>query len=1156
MYARKAPSQSRRRMFEVAIVCALQIESTAIEACLDDVYDATSYGKAPGDTNAYTLGRIGPHHVVLTYLPSIGKAPAAATAALLAISFDNIQLGLLVGICGAIPFIKEHGSTAEVALGDIIIGTGVVQYDLGRQYDVGRPIRKRSLEDSLSRSPPEIRSFLHKCQAGLERRAMQAKVQEYIEEICEKDDFKAWRKPALDQDILYEPDYIHQHRTVQHCGCFAANAQTCNQAREATCDTLGCSKLRTITRLRHAQPLSSASATSDCHIYWGLIASGDSVIKSARVRDAIAAEEHVIAFEMEGSGLWEKFPALIIKGVCDYADSHKNKTWQKYAALAAAAGAKALLNGWVPACSVPGYAEQYSKTVSEDNLANNSAASSRANRQTAPSSKATAWLVPFDPPNKLIGRSSEVEQAYAMLFCEGHYARTAVEGLGGIGKTRLALEVATMVRAKSNNASVFWMNCSSAHSFGRDSRKVIRYLEVPGAEDLAHDPKILMRQHLDQDNTRKWLIILDNADDEELWSAKAAAPSKLIDYIPNGRYGAVLVTTRNHRIAVDIAQRNIVKLAQLQPKDSRLMLQDLILEQPDILADAEKTTQLLDHLTHHPLAIVQAAAYMNQNNLDDIDQYLQIWNDQKEDEIMEVLSEEFIDNNRYQDAQNPVAKTWLISFNMIKAQYPLAVRVLSFMSCLDPKDMLQSSIPSFHASLRDRDKAFGTLKNYAFIQVQQRNSSDKTFDMHRLVHLAIRNYLRREGQFSQYVQLTAKHLLSLMPRSGLDMTSYWHKYLHHAERVVATVEIADEMVRVELLEVLANAYLAIGAFAKSLALRQSLIDCLEHRSDLEDTWLVRNLTALANTLIQQGRYQEALGTAQNALDLHSRSSSNNDLDRVPVMITLADANRCIGSNEKALQLSHQAVQIAEVCATRDGNSNTTTIVPALQILSSCYNSLRRYHDQEKALLRVIGLLRRSADPDRAMCEAELNMLLAGVYCRLEKADAAERLLIPAGRMFETHLGRLHRLTLRSVAFLGEVYVAQNRLSDAESLYRLLLSMYAEAGRLDDADVLRDRNCLMCVLVAESRHEEARDIQLGTISIAVRLSGTDSALTLRNVEILSWCYWRMGKRKLASGIMTDLARRSKIILGVQHSETQSRAQIASEWSEYCGRKHTR
>lgn len=157
---RKSPPPDRRG-FEIAIICALQTESTAVEASLDDIWDGEQYGKAAGDPNAYTVGRIDAHNMVLAYMPSMGTGAAANTAASLRSSFRNIQLVLLVGVCGGTPKYPESGSETEIILEDVVISTGVVQYQYERQF-ADRVTRKDTLKDSLSRPNVEIRALLHK----------------------------------------------------------------------------------------------------------------------------------------------------------------------------------------------------------------------------------------------------------------------------------------------------------------------------------------------------------------------------------------------------------------------------------------------------------------------------------------------------------------------------------------------------------------------------------------------------------------------------------------------------------------------------------------------------------------------------------------------------------------------------------------------------------------------------------------------------------------------------------------------------------------------------------------------------------------------------------------------------------------------------------
>ncbi|KAH8424174.1 5'-methylthioadenosine/S-adenosylhomocysteine nucleosidase family protein [Aspergillus melleus] len=334
----------RRSEFEIAVICALQAESDAVEAVFDTKWEYT-FGKAPADPNTYSTGRIGGYNVVLVFLPSMGKACAASATASFLSSFPAIKLVLVVGICGAVPT-DPTDATKEILLGDAIISTGIVQYDFGRQFS-DKVVRKDSLEDNLSRPTKEVRSFLRKV-SGLEGcRQLQNDTIAHLTEICEKKGNGAFNYPSRDEDKLYKPTYRHKHHNSATCTvcarCVRKEDETCTNALESSCDQLGCSEMNLVVRSRSMKGEKKLSP----QIHFGLVASGDLVMKSGYHRDEIARREKVIAFEMEGAGVWDNFSTIIIKGVCDYADSHKNKKWQRYAAAVAAACMKAFLSQWI-----------------------------------------------------------------------------------------------------------------------------------------------------------------------------------------------------------------------------------------------------------------------------------------------------------------------------------------------------------------------------------------------------------------------------------------------------------------------------------------------------------------------------------------------------------------------------------------------------------------------------------------------------------------------------------------------------------------------------------------------------------------------------------------------------------------------------------------
>lgn len=298
--------------YTVGWICAVPVELAAAKAVLDETHEELSM--QPNDHNSYTLGRIGKHNVVITCLPNgeYGTTSATAVAMQLLSSFHSIRFGLMVGIGGGVP-----SSHADIRLGDIVVSMptagsaegGVVQYDYGKALSGGHFQRTGML-----RRPPQI---LLTSVAKLRGNHLleESKVPQFLDEIIIKypRNSSKFGRPK-DEDRLFEATYGH-----------VPSAETCQQ-----CDTT-----RTVLRTERDD--------NNPIIHYGLIASGNQVVKDSMVRDRLSQELGVYCVEMEAAGLMNNFPCLVVRGICDYADSHKNKVWQGYAAAAAASYAKELL---------------------------------------------------------------------------------------------------------------------------------------------------------------------------------------------------------------------------------------------------------------------------------------------------------------------------------------------------------------------------------------------------------------------------------------------------------------------------------------------------------------------------------------------------------------------------------------------------------------------------------------------------------------------------------------------------------------------------------------------------------------------------------------------------------------------------------------------
>ncbi|KAK1775995.1 hypothetical protein QBC45DRAFT_480219 [Copromyces sp. CBS 386.78] len=307
--------------YTIGWVCALAKEQTAATAMLD-VEHEDDLPIPQDDYNTYTRGSIGKHNVVIACLPegNIGTNAAATVVKEMLRTFPSIRFGLMVGIGGGIPNILDH----DVRLGDVVVSVpqdtygGVVQWDLGKAEQEG--FRRTG---SLNHPPNLLLSAVSKLRTHHEMRG--PRIPAYLDQMAKKWPLlapKYLRSPTL-KDTLFEPDYIHKAHPAK------IDCQVCD-----------------ITKALIRNPVER-----NMKIHYGLIASGNQVIKNARIRDELNDKlgGNVLCIEMEAAGLMHNFPCLIIRGICDYADSHKNKRWQEHAAAVAAAYAKELLEEVQPA---------------------------------------------------------------------------------------------------------------------------------------------------------------------------------------------------------------------------------------------------------------------------------------------------------------------------------------------------------------------------------------------------------------------------------------------------------------------------------------------------------------------------------------------------------------------------------------------------------------------------------------------------------------------------------------------------------------------------------------------------------------------------------------------------------------------------------------
>ncbi|KAI8682505.1 MTA/SAH nucleosidase [Fusarium sp. Ph1] len=296
--------------YTVGWICALPKEMAAAEEMLDKIYQTPPQHRQ--DENNYVVGQIAHLKIVVGCLPSghVGTTSAAMVAGHMRQTFTALEYFLLVGVGGGLP-----SENSDVRLGDVVISQRVIQYDYGKAITDSR----FELTGHLNRPPNVLLNAVSRL-ASQEATGSSALVWSILGHLAHieakyPDSENNWSHPGVENDQLFNSDYYHEGNTLTCAGCDPA-------------------------RLEFRPPRGSNWPK----FHYGTIASANRVMRDGAARERLRKETNALCVEMEAAGLMNNFPCLVIRGICDYADSHKNKGWQQYAAAIAAAYAKELLS--------------------------------------------------------------------------------------------------------------------------------------------------------------------------------------------------------------------------------------------------------------------------------------------------------------------------------------------------------------------------------------------------------------------------------------------------------------------------------------------------------------------------------------------------------------------------------------------------------------------------------------------------------------------------------------------------------------------------------------------------------------------------------------------------------------------------------------------
>jgi tetratricopeptide (TPR) repeat protein len=679
--------------------------------------------------------------------------------------------------------------------------------------------------------------------------------------------------------------------------------------------------------------------------------------------------------------------------------------------------------------------------------------------------------IPFPKNKRFAGRDSTLD-ALKQLFFTQECQRVAVLGLGGVGKTQVALQFAYWAKENKPDYSIFWIPALSNASFEQAYTEVARKLPVRRDTDDKDLNKSVQR-YLSSEVAGPWLLVVDNADDMDMFFGNSDTPGGISEYLPENGQGLILFTTRSRGMAVSVADNNVVELQEMDAQEAASFLEKSLIRK-DLLYDKISVIELLKRLTYLPLAITQAAAYINTNQVSIAD-YLGLLRGTEQD-IISLMSRQFHDSTRYKDSQNAVATTWLVSFDQIRKSDRAAADLLSFISRIEPKAIPRSILPGPELE-EQMVHAIGTLCAYKFLV---RRGENTIFDMHSLVHLATRIWVHSRGDATQMTEQANRHLARAFPTNDYSNRSLWREYLPHALRVLQGDEGRDMKERYSLCIKVGRCLQADGRIKEAVKCFEESYQWMKDHFAEDHPSRLASQHALAGAYDEDGQVDKAVKLLEYIVVMQEKILPEDHPSRLASQHELAGAYDTDGQVDKAIKLLEQVITIEEKMLAEDHPSR----LASQHALARAYYSDGQVNKAVKLLEHVVAVQERTLSEDH-LDQLAAQHVLATAYGADGQVAKAVKLLeyvvtVQEKTLTEDHPYRLaaqHELATgyrvdgqvdKAVKLLEHVVTVQERTL-AEDHPSQLSSQYALArAYYSDGQVQKAIGLLNYVVLVEQR----------------------------------------------------------------------------------------
>jgi tetratricopeptide (TPR) repeat protein len=701
----------------------------------------------------------------------------------------------------------------------------------------------------------------------------------------------------------------------------------------------------------------------------------------------------------------------------------------------------------------------------------------------------TIFSVPFPRNPDFVGRETQIQEV-EKRFAEpasGKSPFVAIHGLGGIGKSQVALEIAYRWKESFPKQSILWIHASTKDRFNQSFRDILALLGIPENPDI--DVERLVGNWLEDESNGKWLMIVDNVDDEDVvFDRTRGAPAKstIVPCIPKAAHGSVLFTTRYKKIAIKTAD-DVVSLIEMTEEEANLLLKQTL---KDEYKETEDYKPLIEELGFIPLAISHAAAFMRENDIG-LSEYMELYRDSEEERVELLGGDQELEDNEDSGVPKPVLATWTISFGYLKKDTSagtLAPSFLSVMSFMDRQDIPKSLLASFDkkASKVQLAKAIGSLKTMSLIS----ESDHQTFSMHRLVQLSMRRWLKQEGQDQEFATKALCLLAEVFPDGSFQTWKECSTLVVHAESVLRLVTNADDILaRIKLLTNVATFQSNRGEYIAAQAKFEEVVALRNETSGAEDIETLKATDALVLVLRKRAKYQEAADLAQKVLEKKDRLLGKDHLETL----------------------------------------NTAQILARLQ-------GDRGSHHDAADQNRIIWEAR-----NRILGSQHLDTLESAGYLVLElwelgKFDEAEKLAREVLTARAKILGEEHPLTLEIAGTLGFILEVEGKYQEAEELKQKILDVREKVLGKEHPDFSESLHDMGWILHQQGRYSEAGDYYDHALELKLRILGDNHPSTLTTMCNIPVFLCDQGKYEDAEVASRRIIKKFEEIQGMEHPQT--------------------